>query len=266
MNAVAVPVATMWSTPAADEVVTQVLLGDPVIVDAAGPDGWSRVIAPNQPAPSLDPRGYPGWLRTAEVASTSDGCGESIVDALATDLRDAPSGAVVLAGVPLGTTLAPAGSPVADWLPVRIPGREGLLWAPAADVRPAPTAPPASATAALDVARRLVGVPYVWGGLSPAGIDCSGLVHLAWRRLGVLLPRDAHEQAEAVDPVPLGSERPGDLYFFARPGRRIHHVGFVVAPGRMLHACGEARRVVEEPPTPSRAETLTAAGRIRLDS
>ncbi|WP_238007049.1 C40 family peptidase [Dactylosporangium sp. AC04546] len=264
MNAVAVPVATMWSTPSADEVVTQVLLGDPVIVDAAGADGWSRVIAPNQPAPSLDPRGYPGWLRTADLSSAPDGAGGSIVDALSTDLRDAPSGAVALAGVPLGTALAPAGSPVGDWLPVRVPGRDGTLWAPAADVRPAPTAPPASATAALEVARRLVGVPYVWGGLSPAGIDCSGLVHLAWRRLGVLLPRDAHEQAEAVEPVPLGEERPGDLYFFARPGRRIHHVGFVVAPGRMLHACGEARRVVEEPPTPSRSETLTAAGRVRL--
>jgi hypothetical protein len=67
----------------------------------------------------------------------------------------------------------------------------------------------------------------------------------------------------------LGTERPGDLYFFQRPGRAVHHVGFVTAApdtaGRryMLHACGEAGLVVEEIMTPSRTETLVSAHRVR---
>ena len=118
------------------------------------------------------------------------------------------------------------------------------------------------------MAQRLLDVAYIWGGLSAHGIDCSGLVHLAWRRFGVLLPRDADDQAAATTPVPLGAERPGDLYFFARPGRKIHHVGIVTAtPGdggqrRMLHACYRQRRVIEEPLPADRAATLVGAHRV----
>jgi cell wall-associated NlpC family hydrolase len=122
--------------------------------------------------------------------------------------------------------------------------------------------------AALEGARTWVGVPYVWGGMTAYGIDCSGLVHLAFRQLGVTLPRDADDQAAATTPVPLGSERPGDLYFFARPGQPVYHVGFVTRPAsdgvrHMLHACGDAGRVVEEPMPANRTATLTAAHRVR---
>jgi cell wall-associated NlpC family hydrolase len=118
----------------------------------------------------------------------------------------------------------------------------------------------------LALARRLVDTVYVWGGMSGHGIDCSGLVHLAWRRFGVPLPRDASDQASATEPLPPGTEQPGDLYFFARAGRPAHHVGIVSdrGPGHMLHACYERRLVVEEPLTPERAATLAAAHRVTL--
>lgn len=118
-------------------------------------------------------------------------------------------------------------------------------------------------TVLLDVARGYLGTPYEWGGLTHAGIDCSGLVHISFRAVGVTVPRDAFDQAAAFDPVQLGEEQPGDLYFFARPEQRIHHVGFVVAPGVMLHApdSGEARVVVEEQLPPERRVTLVAVGR-----
>ena len=75
-------------------------------------------------------------------------------------------------------------------------------------------------------------------------------MHLAWRRFGVTLPRDAPDQAAATTDVPLGEERPGDLYFFARPGKPIHHVGIVTAPasgGCCTPATTTGRVVVEEP-------------------
>ncbi len=249
-------------------VVTQLLLGDPVLVDEVRPDGWSRVVAPGQPAAGLDPRGYPGWVRTAQLTAAAPGGSAPplVVDALTTVLRHSPGGPVAVTGVVLGTLLTPAGAPIGGWRPVLVPGHAGPLWVRAGDLAPVPAAPP-TGDEALAVARRLRGAVYVWGGLSTLGIDCSGLVHLVWRRLGVRLPRDAHEQAVATAAVPRGTERPGDLYFFAHPGRPAHHVGIVVtpadgtAPGRMLHASPGTHQVVEEPMPPPRVATLAGAHR-----
>lgn len=115
---------------------------------------------------------------------------------------------------------------------------------------------------ALALAREHLGLLYLWGGLTPLGLDCSGLVHHTWRRFGIVVPRDAYAQAEFAERVALDAVAPGDLYFFARPGRRIHHVGIVVQPGRMVHASETGGVLVEEDLTPDRVETLVAAGRL----
>lgn len=126
--------------------------------------------------------------------------------------------------------------------------------------------PPASITAdrvtIVDFAQRFKGLRYLWGGLSPRGLDCSGLVHYAYRQAGVVIPRDAHAQHAVAQPVPLGEEQPGDLYFFARPGQQVFHVGFVTARLRMLHA-PEAGRVVEDATlSDKRRDVLVGAGRF----
>jgi cell wall-associated NlpC family hydrolase len=111
-------------------------------------------------------------------------------------------------------------------------------------------------------ARRFLGLGYLWGGLSRYGLDCSGLVHLAYREAGLVVPRDASAQHAAARAVPLGEERPGDLYFFAGDDAEVVHVGMVTARLRMLHAPETGQRIEETSLSGGRLSTLLAAGRF----
>lgn len=240
---VRVPVATVWTSPAAPRAVdgpavadepdvaawlavldaegtaerrlglhgrtlTQLSAGEPVhLLEDRG--DWVRVAAPWQPS-SAHASGYPGWVRRSHLV-----------------WADRP--------VPAPTE--------SRWTPVEV----------------------------LGTARRHLGLPYLWGGTSPWGLDCSGLVHLVFRALGRVVPRDAFDQAAAdgLEPVPLDAVEPGDLYFFARPGERVYHVGFVTRPvgadGErwMLHAPEGGNAALEEAPmAPERRDRLVAAGRF----
>jgi hypothetical protein len=94
----------------------------------------------------------------------------------------------------------------------------------------------------LELARTFLRAPYEWGGLSVAGIDCSGLVHLAYRLTGRLVPRDASQQAAAGRAVDV--PEPGDLVVYGNP---VDHVAFWVRDGWILHATArEGLGVVEE--------------------
>jgi len=112
-------------------------------------------------------------------------------------------------------------------------------------------------------ARAYLGTPYEWGGLTERGIDCSGLVHMAYRRLARLVPRDAHEQEAAAEALGEGDLRPGDLVFFGSP-ERADHVGFWLGEGRILHATGRdgVQAVVEEPLADTRGEHELRYGRL----
>jgi cell wall-associated NlpC family hydrolase len=90
------------------------------------------------------------------------------------------------------------------------------------------------------IALRAVGVPYRWGGASPAaGFDCSGLVYWAYGRLGIELPHSSYALHELGRPVARSKMKAGDLLFFSGLG----HVGIYIGRGRMVHAPHSGSRV-----------------------
>jgi cell wall-associated NlpC family hydrolase len=126
-----------------------------------------------------------------------------------------------------------------------------LALACASPQRPAPAPPLAEApraalerAAVVRSAESQVGVPYRYGGRSPAGFDCSGLVQYSFARAGIHgLPRSAEALALASMPVELGQIRPGDLLFFRLDRRNTTHVAIYVGGRSFVHAPSRGKRV-----------------------
>jgi hypothetical protein len=118
-----------------------------------------------------------------------------------------------------------------------VPEGDQVPWLPEAD----PSGDP------IEEARRYLGTPYLWGGMTERGIDCSGLVHMSYRRLGRLVPRDAYQQEVAGEPVRDEDLRRGDLVTYG-DAERTTHVAFWLGDGRILHSTerDEVNGVVEE--------------------
>ncbi|MGH8282362.1 MAG: C40 family peptidase [Gammaproteobacteria bacterium] len=94
----------------------------------------------------------------------------------------------------------------------------------------------ASAAKIMQFARRELGVPYLYGGATPRGFDCSGLVYYVFRQAGIAVPRSANEQLYASHPVSRQALRPGDLVFFQIAGNIQMHDGIYVGQGEFIHA------------------------------
>lgn len=101
------------------------------------------------------------------------------------------------------------------------------------------------AASVLSTADDYLGTPYLYGGTTPRGFDCSGFVQYVFRRHDVTLPRTSRQQAEVGDRVPtsISSLRAGDLMFFASNGSRIDHMAIYAGNGRIIHSSSSGRGV-----------------------
>lgn len=104
------------------------------------------------------------------------------------------------------------------------------------------TSIPSAVLRPVQYARQYLNAPYLWGGRSPFGLDCSGLVQMCYFLSGKTMPRDAYQQAELGELIDFIEEaHEGDLAFFDNPEGKIIHVGFIMDRGHVLHASGKVR-------------------------
>lgn len=114
----------------------------------------------------------------------------------------------------------------------------------------------------LDVAIAQLGVPYHYGGATPRGFDCSGLVYYAYGQVGIRIPRSTIAQYHHAHPVALDKLQPGDLVFFKRTFHSVSHVGIYAGNARFIHAPSKGRAVsYDSLNNPYWKARLVAAGR-----
>ena len=245
-------VENMYSAPSADkDVVSQATLGQ-VVTALERKAGFVKIETPDT---------YQGWLPAAALHEypspralryASKGEVLEVVSLMAHVYRDpSATSARPKARAPMGTRLEIGGAPVSErWLRVRLPnGDSGFIQA--GDVKRVDAAarrPRGSEADLVSTARRFLGVPYLWGGMTAQGLDCSGLVSLVYRVNGIEVRRDADLQFADPRLLPVEKEdlRPGDLVFFGKKKDEITHVGMFVGGGRFISATVHEAPVVQE--------------------
>lgn len=229
-----------------NRIQTQLLFGEPVIVEKVQ-DGWAKIIAVWQPS-NKDGRGYPGWVPLIQLkeAKPIHAIGFARVTSGKAQLWHTDGSPSIV--IPFNSTLPYIGESSAH-LRVCAPAGEALLLKE--DVELAPSIhqfKKQPVSAAVDKGLTFLDLPYLWGGMSSYGYDCSGFTYSMLKACGHSIPRDGGDQASVGEEIPLDNQslwKKGDLLFFAdNEGKAsVRHVGFYFGDGLLLHSHSTGKSV-----------------------
>jgi len=240
------PVANMFSSPTDDaDVVSQAILGSNVTsVENRG--DWVKVRTDDD---------YAGWMSRDTLRELANlilyGSVPPVIriEALFANVYREPSVRThqPVLTAPFDSLLeVSAEGPVHEpgWTRVRLPDRRtGWIRSEDGSSNLAPLSIPES----IELAKRFLGVPYLWGGRSSFGFDCSGFTQMLVRRRGITMPRDANLQAawEGVEEISRRDLRKGDLVFFGSAPEKITHTAHYIGGGEIIHSTAENRPGVQ---------------------
>lgn len=237
------------------EMVSQALLGTPVHVLEVAENAWPLIQTPDT---------YTGWVHYAAVTRMTkeeyhawNAAPKVVVTALSGLVhREACEKSATVSDVVAGNRLKYLGKK-SSWLQVSFPdGRSGWVhksvaqteaeWRKHLDQ---------SAEAILASARSMLGFPYLWAGMSPKGMDCSGFVRTVLFIHDIIIPRDAGPQSRVGERITdRAALEPGDLVFFGKyredGSPRVSHVGFYLGDNRFIHSQGLVRISSFDPADP----------------
>jgi cell wall-associated NlpC family hydrolase len=256
---VVVPVTNMYSQPSdQSDVVSQAIYGSNVTLLTARGE-WCRIQTADH---------YKGWVPSRHLRLVQNGSGYATsgvivqVDSLFANVYHEPdvtrhkpvitipfeSRLVVIPDAPSDGTKDVKGKKGKEdhegWLQVRLPDKRSE-WIQSSDVVPDPK--PLSIPQSIDLAKRFLGIPYLWGGSSSFGFDCSGFTQMLVRARGFNMPRDADKQAAWTGAIPVDRKdlQLGDLLFFGSSPRNITHTGMYIGDGQFIHDSTNGRPVVQ---------------------
>jgi len=241
------PVANMYSEPTEDaDVVSQAICGTNVNL-LEEKELWVRVQTPDD---------YTGWMPLASLRRhgandrpyASTGRVAQVQSLFANLYRepDVTKHQPTLT-VPFETRLEVLAEPTSDegrWLQTRLPD-DRRAWVQRGDVIFDPK--PLTIAETIELAKRFLGLTYLWGGTSSFGYDCSGFMQMLIRQRGVIMPRDADLQAawSGLAPVKRSRLKPGDLLFFGNSPDKITHTGMYIGRGEFIHATTYSHPIVQ---------------------